>query len=81
MKEHYGDKLAFWGGIDTQSLLPQGTEAEIKQAVKKVLSIMDNRGGYILSPAHTIQYDVPAKNIVAMFNGAKEYYEENGHRV
>lgn len=81
LKEHYGDKLAFWGGIDTQSLLPQGTEAEIKQAVKKVLSIMDNRGGYILSPAHTIQYDVPAKNIVAMFNGAKEYYEENSHRV
>ena len=35
---------------------------------------MDNKGGYILSSAHTIQYDVPAENLIAIFKGADEYY-------
>ena len=73
LKADYGDKITFWGGIDTQHLLPQGSVEDIKSEVKRVLALMDN-GGYILSPAHTIQYDVPAKNVIAIYEGAKEFY-------
>jgi len=76
LKTDYGDKIAFWGGIDTQQLLPFGSAEDVKNEVKRVLKIMDKNGGYILSTAHTIQYDVPAENIIAIFNGAKEYYSE-----
>lgn len=75
LKEAYGGKIAFWGGVDTQKLLPQGNVEEVKREVKKILSILDQNGGYILSPAHTIQQDVPPENIAAIFQGAKEYYQ------
>ena len=74
LKKDFGDKIAFWGGIDTQHLLPEGSPEEIKAEVKRILSILDVNGGYILSTAHTVQPDVPAENIIAMFEGAKEYY-------
>lgn len=74
LKKNFGDRLAFWGGIDTQWLLPHGTPDEIRAEVQRLLSILDKNGGYILSPAHTIQRDVPAKNLLAMYLAAKEYY-------
>ena len=76
LKADYGDKMAFWGGVDTQRLLPRGTVAEVKAEVKRILSIMDRDGGYILSPAHAIQRDVPAENLIALYEGAKEYYQQ-----
>ena len=63
LKADFGDRLAFWGGIDTQHLLPEGSEQEVKEAV-----------GHILSPAHTIQYEVPAQNVIDIYRGADEYY-------
>ena len=74
LKADYGGQIAFWGGIDTQHLLPEGSPEEIKAEVRKILAFMDRRGGYILSPAHTIQYDVPAENVAAIYEGAREYY-------
>ena len=74
LKADYGDKITYWGGVDTQHLLPLGTPEEIMVEVGRILSIMDVNGGYILSPAHTIQYDVPAENVIALYEGAKRYY-------
>jgi len=75
LKASFGDVLTFWGGIDTQSLLPYGTPDEVKAEVKRVLSVLAPGGGYILSPAHTIQNDVPAENLLALYEGAREFYE------
>jgi len=74
LKKDFGDKIAFWGGIDTQHLLPGGSPGDVKKEVWRILEIMDQNGGYILSPAHTIQHDVPAQNLIALYEGAKEYY-------
>lgn len=74
LKHDFGDKIAFWGGIDTQHLLPEGTPEDVKREVKRILGIMEKDGGYILSSAHTIQKDVPPENIAAIFEGAREYY-------
>ena len=75
LKAAYGDRLTFWGGIDTQHLLTEGSPEQIREEVGHVLSILDVNGGYILSSAHTIQSDVPAENLLAMFEGAREYYK------
>lgn len=74
LKADFGDKMTFWGGIDTQYLLPRGSEADVKAAVRHILSVMGDNGGYVLSPAHTIQNDVPARNVIAIYRGADEYY-------
>ena len=75
LKAAYGDRLTFWGGIDTQHLLTEGSPEQIREEVGRILSILDVNGGYILSSAHTIQSDVPAENLLAMFEGAREYYK------
>ena len=74
LKADFGDRIAFWGGVDTQHLLPAASPAEVRAEVQRILSIMDRDGGYIFAPAHTIQPDVPAENLVAMYDGAREYY-------
>ena len=53
-KHDYGDQLTFMGGLDTQRYLSFGTPKEVKENVKKVLSIMGKGGGYIAAPSHTI---------------------------
>lgn len=74
LKNDFGDRLTFWGGIDTQHLLPEGSPEQVRAEVQRILSIMDVSGGYILAPAHTIQPDVPAENLIALYDGAREFY-------
>jgi uroporphyrinogen decarboxylase len=81
LKRDYGDRLSFWGGIDTQELLPRGSAEDVRKTVAAILSIMGKRGGYILSPAHCIQQDVPVENIAAVYAGAGDYYNGNKNEV
>jgi uroporphyrinogen decarboxylase len=75
LKKAYGDKITFWGGIDTQHILPHGSVEDVRREVFRVLDAMSSNGGYVLSPAHNIQPDVPAENIVALFEAGKEYFK------
>jgi len=61
----YRGKLAFWGGVSTQHLLPYGTVNEVRQQVDKLLK-MGSNGGYIIAPAHDIPPDAKPENIQAM---------------
>lgn len=75
LKIGYGDRICFHGGIDTQAILPFGTEDEINREVKRVVDIMSQDGGYIFAAAHNIQEDVPPENLVRMFKFAREVYK------
>lgn len=72
LKSEYGDKLTFWGGISTQRVLPFGTPDEVKREVRRVRDLMSANGGYILAPSQEIQNDVPAENILALIEAARE---------
>ena len=67
LKSEYGSQMSFWGGIDTQDLLVNGSPEQVREEVARILSIFGTDGGYILSPAHCIQEDVPAENVVAIY--------------
>lgn len=73
LKKEFGDKLTFWGGIDTQRVLPRGTTDEVRAEVKKRLHDFAPGGGYILAAVHNIQPDVPVENIMAMYEAGKKY--------
>lgn len=75
LKNSYGDRICFHGGIDTQAILPFGTEGEIRNEVKRVIDVMSQYGGYIFAAAHNIQEDVPPENLVRMFKFAREVYK------
>ena len=66
MKELYGDKLTFWGGISTQRALPSMTPDQVKAEVSRIIKTMRKNGGFIAAPTHAIPFDVPPENILAM---------------
>jgi len=67
LKRDFGDRLTFYGGVDTQQLLPRGTPADVHAEVRELIAILGMGGGYVLSAAHTLQEDVPLENVIAMF--------------
>lgn len=73
LKEHYGDKLAFFGGVCVQDLLPKGTPESIRAEVHRRIDILSKGGGFLIAPAHNIQADTPVENIVAFFDAVKSY--------
>ena len=67
LKENYGKDLVFFGGIDVQDLLPNGTPEMIHDEVRRRIEILGKDGGYIVAPAHNIQPDTPVENVSALF--------------
>jgi len=69
----FKDLVAFHGGIDTQELLPFGSEEEVRQEVRKAISALASSGGaYILASSQELMPDVPVKNVVAMYDEARK---------
>ncbi|MBN1418993.1 MAG: hypothetical protein JXP34_09470 [Planctomycetes bacterium] len=66
LKADFGDRLCFHGGIDMQRLLPVGTPDEVRAEAHRYCDAFGGTG-YILSPAHLFQPDVPPENILAMY--------------
>jgi len=67
LKENFGEKLTFHGGICVQKILPEVTPGEVKKEVDKVISILGKGGGYILCPTNKIGPEVPLENVLAMY--------------
>lgn len=67
LKRDFGTEIVFHGGgIDTQHLLPKGSKREIEDGVKRNIDMLALGGGFIFSPIHSIQYDVPFENFIVM---------------
>ena len=73
LKEEFGDRIAFWGGINSQSILPYGTADEVRAETRRIIDILGKDGGYVLNSVHNIQPGVPPENIVAMFDEGQNH--------
>ena len=73
LKEKFGGRIVLWGGLDVQEILPYGTPQEVEAEVKRIIEVFSPGGGYVFSPAHVIQPDVPLENIFTMFDAAVRY--------
>ncbi len=78
LKKKYGDSMSFWGGIDTQRVLPRGTVKDVEEEVKKRIDDLAEGGGYLFAPVHNIQPDVPPENIIAMYKTGLSYGRYQG---
>mgnify|MGYP000965601238 CR=1 FL=1 len=68
LKRDFGRDLVFWGGgCDTQRVLPFGTPDEVREHVRRQIAIMSPGGGFVFQQVHNIVGNVPAANIVAMY--------------
>jgi uroporphyrinogen decarboxylase len=75
LKKVAGEKLAFWGAIDTLQVLPYGLTSDVRDEVKRRISDLGGGGGYVLSAVHNIQPGVPPENICQIFQAAQEFGE------
>lgn len=73
LKARFGDKLAFWGAVDQQSLLPNGTPEEIEADVAAKIAALGAGGGYMCAPAHIVQADTSMENLEAFITAVKKY--------
>lgn len=74
LEENFGDEVVFWGGgCDTQKVLPTGSVQEVREEVKNNMEVFSPNGGFVFTPVHNIQPDVPTENIEAVYTAAKEY--------
>ncbi len=72
LKQKFGDKITFWGGLGSQNMIPFGTPDEIKAEVRHLCREMSKGGGYILGPAKEIQPETPNENIAAVVDAFLE---------
>ena len=65
--ENFKGKLAFYGGLSTQTVLPYGSPEEVKQAVSTCVNTLAPQGtGLVIAPSHRMMTDIPMENIAAM---------------
>jgi len=67
LKREFGERLCFWGGIDSQKLLPLASPDMIRKAVIEAEKVLGQNGGYIKCASHNIQADIPVENILALY--------------
>ena len=75
LKKEFGNKIAFWGGgCDTQNILNNGSQSDVKENVQTLINIFKPGSGFIFNQVHNIMGDIKSENIVAMLDTA---YEES----
>ena len=71
--ENFEGKLAFYGGVSTQTVLPYGTPAEVKTPVSDAIQVLaPNNTGLLVAPSHRMMTDIPMENVAAMLEAFKE---------
>ena len=74
LKRDFGNDIVFWGGgVDTQRVLGTGTPAEVREEVRRRVTDFMPGGGFVFNTVHNIQGNVPAENLLAMWEALREY--------
>jgi uroporphyrinogen decarboxylase len=69
----FGGRLSFYGGLDTQHLLPHGTAGQVEAEVLRLIDVLGGSGGYVVAASNAVQPDVPVENVLALYETAREY--------
>ena len=67
LRRTFGNRLAYYGGLSTQTTLSQGSPQEVTRAVQACLAALaPENTGLILAPSHRLMIDTPMDNVEAM---------------
>ena len=73
IKKQYGDKLALYGCVGTQTTMPFGSTEEVRTVTRQYCDLLGQNGGLWIAPTHVIEPEVPWDNILAFIETAAEY--------
>jgi len=74
LKERFGSRICFYGGVDSQFILDndEKTPQDVKdEVIKRIDELTSPDGGYILAPSHGVPYE--KDKLLAMKETAFEY--------
>lgn len=66
-------RLSYWGTIGTQTTLPFGTPAEVRETVHARIRACGPAGGLVIGPTHMVEPEVPWENLIAMAEAARSF--------
>jgi uroporphyrinogen decarboxylase len=70
----FKDNCVFFGGIDENEILLRRTEQEVRDETRRIIDTLGEYGRYIVAASHDFLLpEVPAANIIAMYDEAKKY--------
>ncbi|MGD9346032.1 MAG: uroporphyrinogen decarboxylase family protein [Candidatus Aminicenantes bacterium] len=74
LKENFGKDLTFWGGgCDTRDILPNASPEIVRKHVHEQVANLSPGGGFVFQQVHNILANVPAENIIAMFDAVNDF--------
>ena len=69
LKSTFGKSLAYYGGISTQTTLPNGSPEDVANATRECVEKLAPEGtGLIIAPSHRMMTDIPLDNIDTLVN-------------
>jgi uroporphyrinogen decarboxylase len=78
VKQRFGDRLSFLGGMSIQRVMPFSTAEEVRAEAHRLMDRIGAGGGYILAPSHAIPRDVPVENVIALVEAARDEQNHTG---
>jgi len=69
----YSDRLVFFGAIDVQDVLPNGSALDVENEVLRCLKATNGGRKYIIAPAHNMQPDTPIENVHAFYDAIMKH--------
>lgn len=74
LSREFGGKVCFYGGIDVQGTLINGTPDDVKKEVHNLVSLLGKfNGGYIAGTSHSIMPETPLDNVIAIYEALLDY--------
>ncbi len=66
LRDTFGDNLAYYGGVSTQTVMPFGSPEDVRAAVRDTARILAPKGtGLLIAPSHRMMVDIPMQNVEA----------------
>jgi len=79
LKDRFGDRLTFWGGLGSQSVIPHGKPEELCREIRRLAAHMGRDGGFIIAPSKSLQPETPVENAAAMLEEFLMLGEESAY--
>jgi uroporphyrinogen decarboxylase len=73
LKNNFGDKITFYGSLDTVEGLNLYDGEELKNYIKKRFEIYAPGGGFIFNTGHFVQPEIPIERLIYAYEIANQY--------
>jgi len=71
LRTNFTGRLAFYGGISTQTVLPNGSPQDVRDSVQACVKALAPQGsGLLLAPSHRLMADIPMENVEAFLSSS-----------